>query len=227
MPLLFSDIYKFNSRFATYLQAGAYNAGDVVVHNAGIYRANGTIPAGTAFAVGTSGATWTPLGGAYRSVDTTWTTTEALTIAAVTTNPTKATTREVDTIRSRQVGLKEWECMFHYTASDSTGATAGSGHYLFNLPTGHTFDTTEHPPYTDTGEIDNSTMHRFAIETTGLTAQSGAHGYLMVMPYDASRFRLYSLYVSSSPNRGFIGSTWFGMNATLKVIKGRFKYFRP
>jgi hypothetical protein len=41
-----------------YLLSNAYNANDLVIRNNKIYQANGAVPANTAFAIGTTGATW-------------------------------------------------------------------------------------------------------------------------------------------------------------------------
>jgi hypothetical protein len=44
--------------FDDWVLSKAYNTNDIVINNNKIYKANGTIPANTTFAVGTSGATW-------------------------------------------------------------------------------------------------------------------------------------------------------------------------
>ena len=41
-----------------YLLSNAYNANDLVIRNNKIYQANGAVPSNTAFAIGTTGATW-------------------------------------------------------------------------------------------------------------------------------------------------------------------------
>lgn len=45
----------------------AYKATDLVIYNNNWYQANGNIPANTAFAIGTTGATWKQIGGATQS----------------------------------------------------------------------------------------------------------------------------------------------------------------
>jgi len=59
----------------------------------------------------------------------------AITITATTTNPTKATTRQEDSVRCREVG-NTYECEYRYNAASATGAAAGSGDYIFSLPSG-------------------------------------------------------------------------------------------
>lgn len=73
---------------------------------------------------------------------TDWIDAGACVIEAVTTNPTKATTREVDRVSYKRVGdeaIVRWE----YRAASATGAAVGSGVYLFKMPAGLVIDTTK------------------------------------------------------------------------------------
>ena len=47
----------------TWSLSKAYSAGNEVLYNNKIYYANGAVPSNTAFAIGTTGATWTAIGG--------------------------------------------------------------------------------------------------------------------------------------------------------------------
>lgn len=63
-------------------------------------------------------------------------------ISATTSAPTKATTRTIDNAQWWRVG----DTMFihyDYEHTSSSGAAAGTGTYLFGLPTGYTIDTTK------------------------------------------------------------------------------------
>lgn len=75
---------------------------------------------------------------------TAWTT-YALTIGATTTAPTKGTI-VYDKARWRRLG-DSMEIRYDYR--QSTGGSAGSGVYLFPLPSGYTIDTTKITPSTD------------------------------------------------------------------------------
>ena len=65
-----------------------------------------------------------------------------LTIGATTTAPAKATTTTTDIAQWRRIG-SDMEITYHYTATTLTGSTAGTGTYLYPLPSGYTVDTTK------------------------------------------------------------------------------------
>ncbi|MBF32009.1 MAG: hypothetical protein CL529_12660 [Aequorivita sp.] len=60
---------------------------------------------------------------------------EAITIDAVTTAPTKATSPEVDLVKWFIIN-NVLHATYNYRQSSGTGGSAGSGHYLFSLPDG-------------------------------------------------------------------------------------------
>lgn len=64
-----------------------------------------------------------------------------LVIGATTTPPTKATVTTDNVAYWRRVG-GDMEITYHYAHSSATGTAAGSGTYLFPIPTGYTIDTT-------------------------------------------------------------------------------------
>lgn len=69
---------------------------------------------------------------------TEWVDYGAMTIGASTSAPTKATVKESDNVKCRQVG-QDYECEYVYRADSATGSLAGSGGYLFSLPSGIEF----------------------------------------------------------------------------------------
>jgi hypothetical protein len=99
-------------------------------------------------------------------------------------------------------------------ADATTGATAGSGNYLYQLPAGLTFNSALTPFYTGTGVCSNSHVFSFAIPTTiGSVTVSGYWGHdLYVIPYDATRFRL--LVVNGNSNNYYINSGNYNLNYT-------------
>ena len=58
MTIIISPNGQKNNEFATWDIANKYRAGDLVVKTGSIYEANDDIPASTAWAIGTTGATW-------------------------------------------------------------------------------------------------------------------------------------------------------------------------
>lgn len=68
-------------------------------------------------------------------------TVQSVGISATTTAPTLPTTTTRNQVLYRQLGPKTWQVMVVMEWSSATGATAGSGDYLFTLPNGLRFDT--------------------------------------------------------------------------------------
>lgn len=72
------------------------------------------------------------------------------------------------------------------------GGQAGSGGYLLTLPTGMAFNTTYHPVFTGdlwTGDVQNMAIY-FIPATGGIVMPGHWTNQIMVLPYDATRFRL-------------------------------------
>jgi hypothetical protein len=80
--------------------------------------------------------------------NTAWTIT-TITPDAVTTPWTKATTKQVDIFGWRRLG-QHMQLQWRYQADSNVGAAAGSGIYLWGLPSGPLIDTTILPVYTGT-----------------------------------------------------------------------------
>jgi hypothetical protein len=81
---------------------------------------------------------------------TQWVDAGALVVTATTTNPTKATTREVDRVLWRREGNMAHVRM-ELSQNSGTGGAAGAGDYLFAMPTNLTIDTTYVTAYTTVG----------------------------------------------------------------------------
>lgn len=75
-------------------------------------------------------------------------------ITATTTNPTKPTTREYDVVSYRKIGNYA-HITYRYYASNTAGAAAGSGTYLFQLPDNLVLDTSLQPT-TSSSTVDNT-----------------------------------------------------------------------
>ena len=114
-----------------------------------------------------------------------------ITITATTTNPTKATTRQQDNVRCRIVG-QSYECEFSYRADSATGAAAGSGDYLFNLPSGIAMDSSIPFFTTVTGLGTSAQAAQSLLDTTGwmnINTSSG-EGPVWAYAYSENQFRL-------------------------------------
>lgn len=63
-----------------------------------------------------------------------------MTISATTTAPTKATSPDIDQAFWRRAG-DSMEITYTYKHTNNTGATSGTGTYLFQIPDGYTIDS--------------------------------------------------------------------------------------
>jgi len=165
-------------------------------------------------------------GGMLRTVPrtTAFSTKSPMIIEATTTSPTKATSPENDFIRYRDLGNNEVEVDFLYSAVTPTGANAGNGDYLFTLPNGYQFDSTEHPIYT--GSIYTGLFHiPFAIrgvQSVVLGGDTYFSSYGFIIPYSATQFRIGDFL----PNNMAINDQYLGLMSSRLTIGGRFTFVR-
>lgn len=127
-----------------------------------------------------------------------WTSAGAITLTAITTNPTKGTTTS-DNISYRQLGAKQWEVVITYFQSVGNGG-GGSGDYLITLPNGLSFDTTlpSQPLYTGNAGASTFAHLAYIIPTGNGTITNnvvGGHTYPMV--YSATKFRILTITYGS------------------------------
>lgn len=120
-------------------------------------------------------------------------TSQAITITGTNSNPAKGV-RADDFIRYRLIGPKQYEIDMLYTQTSLTGASAGSGLYLFTLPAGLSFNTTVQPVFTNTsfifmGGSPNSTR-AYLRGSFGMFIQGTKWGTIGAQAYDSTRFTL-------------------------------------
>lgn len=139
---------------------------------------------------------------------TAWTT-YSLTIGAVTTAPTKGTVT-TDLAQWRRIGQQmEWAYDYVQTALGS----AGSGTYLFPLPSGYSIDLTRFPANTIVGVANMST----AADEIAASSDQGS-----VYVYDANNLAVkYVSPTSATEVLTYVGSTLFPLSTA--IIRYRFK----
>lgn len=152
-----------------------------------------------------------------------WSAQTPITITAVTTNPTKATTRQYDYIQSRYNG-NDVQVRFLYQQQSGAGGAIGSGNYLFTLPDSYSFDTSLQPVYTGTDVDDVTQYSLFGIQggmASSLKTYTSSHA---IIPYSATKFRLYLM----GPNypKDFISSTRYELNNNFIVYTGLFTFVK-
>jgi hypothetical protein len=111
----------------------------------------------------------------------------AQTVGAVTTAPTKGTV-VTDKVRCRISG-QDYECEFNY--AQSSAGTAGSGEYIFSLPSGISMDSSRIAFTTATlGNVDTYTHQTSVMNTVGKINTGTARGDVTAYAYSATQFRL-------------------------------------
>lgn len=118
---------------------------------------------------------------------TDWVNDGALTVDAITTAPVKGAT-SVDNVWWRRVG-ENMEIRIEYYQTSNAGSSAGSGDYLFKIPTTNKIDTTKVVPYTTpegTGSFDNRNIVGSCMSSNAGTTP--ASGNVSVYDEDFVRF---------------------------------------
>lgn len=176
--------------------------------NVAAYLTTGNISTGNITATGNISAT-----GSILAVPV-WTSAGAITIGATTTAPTKPTTRVKDNISYRQLGAKQWEVVISWLVSDATGATNGTGDYLFTLPNSLQFDTTLPSQSVYTGNVASSVWAHIGYiipSGSGLITNNAVGGQVHPMVYSSTQFRI----LATTPSSGVApwGSAFFALNS--------------
>lgn len=142
-----------------------------------------------------------------------------ITIGATTTPPTKGTT-SIDRVQMAKLGDRGY---FIYNYRQTTAGTAGSGNFLFSLPSGISFDSSKVQFYT--GAISNTAIYpdyaigtanaRYANALSAPTQSAVGRGF--VVPYNATQFRVYILdeTTTGTPSQTgvFIGAAGYNLSS--------------
>ena len=155
------------------------------------------------------GTDWQPL---VLNLDTPWVDAGAMTITAVTTNPTKGTISRDKVLWSRRGDRLVAKYIYHHTAAGS----AGSGDYLLALPVGTFSGQIE----LDTSAYNVNSIVRYITNGyCGNISNNTTWGYAAAYPYGSSTFRVVVMQ-SSGANNWIVGSA----NWTLSDTTMRFNY---
>jgi hypothetical protein len=157
------------------------------------------------------------------TVDTDLINAGALTVTAVTSNPTKGTV-VVDRFLVSRRG--QWiEALYQY--QQSAAGSAGSGQYIWNLPSGYTFDTNYITPFAGSSVYSTPTALSLAYVGTGSFSNpvSGVSTLCRLYAYSSTSFRAVCLGTSadSAATQWAVSGAQFGfaeaasMNYTFNV----------
>ena len=137
MTQLISPSGQKNTEFAAWNIANKYRAGDLVVYTGSIYEANDDIPAGTAWATGVSGATWTETvtggGGSYGNSN-------VVTLMSAFGSNTVSTTGDITAgnvianVNGFAIGYRD---VPQVTASNATLALSDAGKHYYSTTAGN------------------------------------------------------------------------------------------
>jgi microcystin-dependent protein len=160
----------------------------------------------------------------------TWTTAGTVQAVGISTlanpQPTVGTTSQ-NQVRYRQIGPKEWEVQaVLYATANST--SAGNGDYLFTLPAGLQFDVSspfQQPYATVPSEALGWTAYALANGWATVSRNgAGAYQQSMILPYDATRYRIILI----GPNVQFWSSSYYQLGAgTPSYYKWGFTFTTP
>jgi hypothetical protein len=150
---------------------------------------------------------------------------QEIVIEATTTNPTKPTTTLTDTIYIDKVNDLAF-LKYNLAWNSNAGAVAGSGDYLFKLPTYNGIQlefSPEIPFYT--GAITTSGSTWYKIWGTGsISHDSSSHiQQLGIVPYDSTRFRVHGSSNAASLNA--VSPPYYPL--TLNAGNYNFEFFAP
>jgi hypothetical protein len=186
-----------------------------------------TVPTNEAeYYIAYNGTAWQYIGWSNSGTNFTppnWQTdTAGVIITATGTNPTKATTVDIDRVRYREYPNNWVEVEMLYAADNRSGASSGSGEYLFTLPNNYQMDANEHPVFTGNGVGSNSVASAYALPINqSLTAQASNNGSeILPIPYNATQFR--ALTFSGVSTNLYIRSNRYELGQNNKVFYMRF-----
>ena len=120
-------------------------------------------------------------------------------------------TRTVQRLESQRIGDK---ARITYKFGFA-GGQAGTGGYLLTLPAGMAFNTTYHPLYTGdlwVGDVQNMAIY-FIPATGGIAMPTHWSNQIMVLPYDATRFRLALTNNNSQTTYQVWHNGWYACSA--------------
>lgn len=150
------------------------------------------------------------------------TVTESLTIGATTSAPTKATTTDQDFITIIDDGSGWCNVELSYYASNTSGAAAGIGTYLYSLPGSYEFNTTTHPLNTQTTSMAGAGEINKAIGAVGIVSQDNHTSFTnFVIPHSATQFKIMA---NSPTSLNYAGSSYYTITVNNTQLRLSFRF---
>lgn len=149
-----------------------------------------------------------------RKTETGWVDGGAITITATTTNPNKASSPDVDKVVWRRVGNSA-EIIWRYKQSNTTGASSGSGTYLFALPSSLSVDTTLFPTSTATTESD---LYATLVGYSGIGSDADTEYVGAMCLYDSTKVSMRSYTGFSFGSGHFALASFNQLGFSLSIV---------
>lgn len=162
---------------------------------------------GESLVIQSDGANWLKLD---HDAETAWVNAGTITIQATTTNPTKGNTQSIDKTWWKREGDSA-HIRMNFRQTSGTGSAAGSGDYLFVIPSAiGTIDTAKLDIYATTEGWNGSYQNAFAVGIC--TVNDGtSDGVGSVVPYSSTQVRMFVQLASGAA--GAIGSAGLPLTA--------------
>lgn len=133
-----------------------------------------------------------------------------LSITATTTSPTKATTTVIDNYYWKRSG-DTVHIRYNYSHSSSTGSAAGSGDYLFNMPSNMTIDTNYVDTYSTLEGWNSSYLGDYRVGSASAADGGGTMFRGSVVPYSSTELRCFGAQLIQA---GVIGSAGYPLSGS-------------
>jgi hypothetical protein len=168
---------------------------------------------GEALVIASNGANWIILS---HQAKTDWIDSGAVTITAVSANPTKATTKQVDRLLWKRDGS---DVLFRleYESDSAAGAAAGTGTYLFGLPANMpNIDTTKVTATTTTANF----LYPSSVGNSSMSAGGSGYPGGTVLVHSSTLVRFATGNATSTDH---IGSTFGALNSSNYTLSANYR----
>lgn len=138
----------------------------------------------------------------------------SISVEATTSNPTKSTTPTIDEYILSRRGEKA-VININYYASSTTGSSAGSGDYIFKMPSGYKIKPDNINFYSTVEGTGNYEIRGATAVGTFIASNSAGSEPIqgIVIPYNEDGFRLFAQRAASA-SAAVVGNSYFALNDT-------------
>lgn len=148
-----------------------------------------------------------------------------LSINGSTTDPVKSSTPIFDNLTIVDDGTGWVNLDLNYAHITQSGASDGSGDYLFNLPSGYTFDLNQHPEHVSLASLTGYDNIHKVLSVTGFVLRVGFYNKVVgIVPYSATQFKLGYHAGASDEEVRFVSSARFRLGVDIVGYKASVRF---